>query len=263
MDVPHYVADRIRAAVPEGANVVPGSTPVVAFGDASTARVATVGLNPSRIEFEVKGVWLDGDQRRLATHRSLGVETLEDASDHTVAQVLADCYAYFDTGRNPYWRWFRPLDRLLEASLGATYERRIACHLDLVQWATDPVWGELRAPVRKELIEQDREFLRQQLASESIGLVLANGGRVIDELRRSGVDMETHGVVADSKGRTTQIQVGHVGEVIYVGWRVNLQSSPGVSLELRDTISARVGDLASQGGFTLKSTSTPRLGERD
>lgn len=76
--------------------------------------------------------------------------------------------------------------------------------------------------------------------------------------------METHGVVADSKGRTTQIQVGHVGEVIYVGWRVNLQSSPGVSLELRDTISARVGgDLASQGGFTLKSTSTPRLGERD
>ncbi|MFB7797653.1 hypothetical protein [Isoptericola sp. NPDC056134] len=251
MDVPHFVADRIRAAVPEGANVVAGSTPVVAFGDVSTARVATVGLNPSRIEFEVKGVWLHGDQRRLATHRSLGVETLEDASDDAVAQVLADCYAYFDTSRNPYWRWFRPLDKLLQHSLGATYEGRTACHLDLVQWATDPVWGKLSAPVRKELIGQDRDFLRQQLASESIGLVLANGGRVIDELRRSGVDMEASGVAADSKGRTTQIQAGHVDEAVYVGWRVNLQSSPGVSLELRDAIAARVRDLAAQSGFTL------------
>jgi hypothetical protein len=141
MDVPQYVADRIRAAVPDGANVVPGSTPVVAFGDVSRARVATVGLNPSRIEFEVKGAWLDGDKRRLATYRSLGVNTLEGAADDDVAQVLADCYAYFDASRNPHWRWFRPLDKLLEKSVGATYEQRNACHLDLVQWATDPVFG--------------------------------------------------------------------------------------------------------------------------
>ena len=38
---------------------------MVAFGDPSTARVATLGLNPSRIEFEVDGVELDGDQASL------------------------------------------------------------------------------------------------------------------------------------------------------------------------------------------------------
>lgn len=139
VEVPQYVANRIRSAVPDDAKVVLGSTPVVAFGDASIARVATVGLNPSRIEFEVNGAWLDGDKRRLATYRSLDVDTLEDATDDVVAQVLADCYAYFNKSRNPYWRWFRPLDMLLERSIDATYEEGAACHLDLVQWATDPL----------------------------------------------------------------------------------------------------------------------------
>ena len=37
--------------------------------------------------------------------------------------------------RNPY-SWFNPLEALLNAAAGASYYKRSACHLDLVQWAT-------------------------------------------------------------------------------------------------------------------------------
>lgn len=49
--VPDYIEQRIRRPVPADSCVVPGSTPVVAFGDARAATVATLGLNPSRKEF--------------------------------------------------------------------------------------------------------------------------------------------------------------------------------------------------------------------
>jgi hypothetical protein len=60
--------------------VIPGSTPVVAFGNARTARVATLGLNPSSIEFaDKKGAILKGAKRRLATHESVGLSDLATA----------------------------------------------------------------------------------------------------------------------------------------------------------------------------------------
>ena len=40
--------------------------------------------------------------------------------------------------RNSYRRWFDPLDRVLRASVGASYYERGACHLDLVQRRRGP-----------------------------------------------------------------------------------------------------------------------------
>ena len=78
MVIPPYIETRIRRSPPERSCIVPGSTPVLAFGDARSARVATLGLNPSRIEFLDKaGVLLEGDNRRLATHASLGLSDLK------------------------------------------------------------------------------------------------------------------------------------------------------------------------------------------
>jgi hypothetical protein len=66
--MPDYIVERIRRPPPEGCEVVPGSTPVIAFGDVRTARVATLGLNPSKSEFLNKhGQELTGAHRRLAT----------------------------------------------------------------------------------------------------------------------------------------------------------------------------------------------------
>jgi hypothetical protein len=123
-----YVEDRIRAPMPPGSCIVPGSTPVVAFGNARQATIATIGLNPSRGEFlGSDGQELPEHRRRLETHRSLGVRDIQHASDDVTVRVLTGCDVYFH--RNPYWQWFRPLEQLLQG-IGASYTSASACHLD-------------------------------------------------------------------------------------------------------------------------------------
>jgi hypothetical protein len=110
--IPAYVAERIRRVLPRDCNVVPGSTPVVAFGNLGRSSVTTLGLNPSRIEFEERGVELDGGLRRFETLRSLGVAGLEDAPDEIIGRVWQRCNGYFHG--NPY-RWFNRLEEILNA----------------------------------------------------------------------------------------------------------------------------------------------------
>ena len=138
--VPSYISDRVRQRLPSGLPVVPGSTPVVAFGDVQKARVATLGLNPSKIEFlDNSGNELAGDQRRLETLASLGVSDLEHASDDLVVR----CSTAATRISMP------PVPMVQHVGEGAPRDRHVilltgsACHLDLVQWATDPTWGKL------------------------------------------------------------------------------------------------------------------------
>ena len=148
-----YLAAMVRRLPPTRAGVVPGSTPVVAFGDPARARVATLGINPSRREFtDEQGRMLTEAHRRLATLASLGASRLDRLDDAQVASVVAECGAYFR--RQPYRRWFDPLDALIRAGTGASFYDETACHLDLVQWATDPVWGQMPDQrARRALIE--------------------------------------------------------------------------------------------------------------
>ena len=116
-----YVEARIRRPAPTWGHVVSQSTPVVAFGDASVARVATLGLNPSRVEFlDGSGALLHGSRRRLATHASLGLSDLSNCSDDIVSLILDDCNNYFKNA--PYRRWFDRLMPVLEACDASYYD---------------------------------------------------------------------------------------------------------------------------------------------
>src|SRR5215831_8468276 len=148
-----YVRERLRRPPNHGSSVVPLSTPVVAFGNPGSARVATLGLNPSRQEFlDTFGRELDGRQRRFETLASLRVSGLASASDDVLSMVLTACNQYFK--RNPYRTWFDQLDEILRV-IGASYYDGTACHLDLVQWATDPTWNGLPPAVRRRLLAED------------------------------------------------------------------------------------------------------------
>jgi hypothetical protein len=221
--------------------VVPGSTPVVAFGDVRSARVATLGLNPSRIEFEQRGAELDGPLRRFETLRSLGVASLDDAPHAMVLRVWRRCNNYFHG--NPY-SWFNRLEEVLNA-VGASYFAGTACHLDLSQWATDPTWNGLPAETRERLVADDAAFLLTQLRSEPITLLLLNGKGVINAFRSVlGGHVEAAGQVTD-RSVTTRFCGGTIGVTRVVGWSTNLQSSFGVTNELRAKIAQRVSELAS------------------
>ncbi|MGO9062131.1 MAG: hypothetical protein ACLQU2_32920, partial [Candidatus Binataceae bacterium] len=169
-NIPRYIEDRIRVTLPPDLCIVRGSTPVVSFGNAQCPTVATLGLNPSRLEFvDNKGILLESQERRLATYSSLGIADLSHAPQEAVLSVLEDCNTYFQ--RKPYRRWFNRLEPILNAC-GASYYDGSACHLDLVQWATDPPWGKLKPAVRKQLIADDAQFLASQLQNERLQLLL-------------------------------------------------------------------------------------------
>ncbi|MCA1648576.1 MAG: hypothetical protein LC797_24980, partial [Chloroflexi bacterium] len=170
----------VRRTPPENAHIVARSTPVVAFGDPSTVEVATLGINPSASEFSSHGQLLSGNDRRLATLESLGAERLDDLTDSQVAELVSECAAYFR--RRPYKRWFDPLDKLLKLGANVYYDDT-ACHLDLVQWATDPMWGKIPdRKVRNTLLEDGTPYLRAQLARENIRVVLLNGRAVMTQV---------------------------------------------------------------------------------
>jgi len=217
----------IRRPVPSGAYIVKGAVPVVSFGNPARAAVATLGINPSSSEFLDRNKQpLPEALRRLATLDSLGASSTEDLTDDQIAEVVAGCNGYFH--RNPYTKWFDPLDGILEGGLGVSYFDGSAAHLDLVQWATDPVWGNIPDQgVREQLLEEGSEFLRQQLERENVSLVVVNGLGVWNQLTKLGLIrvISEDTLVYGRRKTTAKARVAEGCGARFVGWTCNIQHS--------------------------------------
>ncbi len=237
-----HVVARLRRP-PSTEHVVPGSTPVLSFGNASDAVVATLGLNPSRQEFlDQNGRELSGTARRFETLASLGVPSLGSASEAMLHRVVDACNGYFQA--NPYRRWFDQLEPVLQ-SVGTSYYDGSACHLDLVQWATDPVWSKIPdRVVRDRMLAEDARFLHHQLTTGSFKLLLINGNSVVRQftsmmglsLRPAG---SVNGAAVEARISVGQLPLG----TRVVAWSVNIQSSFGVCNTLRAALARRTGEL--------------------
>ena len=227
---------------PAVASIVERSTPVLSFGDPLCADVATLGINPSRQEFySAAGGLLTGTKRRLTTTESLGITPGRPLTEDQARTVVAECNDYFM--RNPY-SWFNPLEALLNAAAGASYYKRSACHLDLVQWATDPVWGRLADRAAATLLlEEGRPHLETLLTRSNVHLVLLNGATVIEQLQRIGL-AGLREVKKILEGNTTcRLLIGEGHGISYVGWSTNLQTSFGVSNEFKQLLAGEVKEL--------------------
>jgi hypothetical protein len=107
-----FVQDTRRAKLYErlrrspSVSTVPGSLPVLFFGDLFTAEVATVGLNPSDQEYLTKdGLLRDGPRQRFATIHSLRAENRASLSDDQCAEAIQWMRSYYDTGRGDRRSW--------------------------------------------------------------------------------------------------------------------------------------------------------------
>ena len=223
-DIPDYIEARIRQGRPTAGPVVVGSTPVIAFGDVRKSEVATLGWNPSKLEFlDRDGNELVGDERRLETLASLGENDLVAASADAVRRVFQACNNYFH--RNHY-HWFNKLEKILK-QVDASYFNGSACHLDLVQWATDPVWSKLPRSDQIKLIEADLPFLDHQLSQEKVRLLLLNGTGI-----RKAYEERLGGKLTESPfpggGRLKLFTGRDARGLKVVGWNINLQTSRGV-----------------------------------
>lgn len=239
---------------PDHPDVLGWGCPVPFFGHLESARLATVGINPSNREFAgIDGRELTGPSRRLPTLSSLGLSSWALA-DHDVQRTIARaCCDYFD--HNPYWGWFRTLQQVI-APTGISYYSpgAGACHLDLIPWATIRKWGTLPLATRALLLDHAAQAIATVIASAPLVMLVLNGSEVVrqfqaitsqplDSCQIAGWDL------ARSNGRpvtgvaysgmiTTIGSIPLGREILVTGFNHNLQSSFGVSTAVRTAISS-------------------------
>ena len=234
-----YLSQRLKQthATPR---IVQDSTPILGFGEFLTARIATLGLNPSKREFlDTKGNLLFAPHARLESLRSLGLSTLTSASACDHQRILDGCLNYFK-GPNAY-AWFGRFAPIL-ATVDASYKAGTACHLDLVQTVTDPVWSRLTVADRAHYIEYESRFFLQQLANHNIEKVLLNGRGVVNAfVAQTGVLLQSSNCTS-SWGRPFEFFMGTVSvaerKIQVRGWNLNIQSNHGVTTTLVQSIAA-------------------------
>ena len=229
--VPEYLSSMIRRSTPTDCDIVENSTPVISFGNPGTAKIATLGINPSNIEFVEKTVFLTGDERRLATLLSLDAASTESLTDAQIQQVIDDCNNYFE--RRPY-DWFGSLDKILKAGFNASYYDGSACHLDLVQWATNTKWSKLDSNTKGKLLKESEVHLVNQLEAENITKIVVNGRAVWDELEHLKLvkyeEIQTIYFGREGGRQTScKLRIGKGCGATFFCWTSNIQSQNGAN----------------------------------
>jgi hypothetical protein len=245
------LVERMEKPELQDAAVIPWGSPVLAFGDPASSRIATVGLNPSNREFvDAAGCELSERLRRFHTLRSLGLTRWTDIAPRHFGMMLDSFMRYFHS--NPYDVWFRALDNLISGTSASFYDRGGACHLDLVPYATAQKWTDLRPSQRSNLLSVSGDTLGLLVRDSHVQVLLLNGATVVQHLqqlttvslkaefvpewtlpRRSG-----SGVLGYSyKGWVNTIAGVDLGRnVLVLGFNHNIQSSFGVTTGVRNAI---------------------------
>jgi len=183
------VIERAMATYPDIPEIVQSSTPVVSFGYPNDARVITVGINPSSSEFQVAGKstkLLSVDKKRLVDTEVLRIKDPKSLTRDQAIRVIEGCYSYFDSVN--HYDWFDHMNSSMNSYFKADYYDGSAAHLDLVQWATFPVWGGIESDETKDsLLEADVEFLRYQVNMKKYDAIYLNGASVFEQLTSNGI----------------------------------------------------------------------------
>lgn len=261
-DIYRQLTAAVETSGIEKLSVIPWACPVPYFGNLDTAKLATVGLNPSNREFvNASGDELSGNERRFPTLASLGLQRWSQASEEQLNAIDSACSKYFFG--NPYDGWFRALDKLIVGSDHSFYGMFAeACHLDLCPFATATKWGELPGASRQALLEAGGDFLGNLIASSDIRTLVLNGQTVIRtfetlcQIKLEALRMDDwtlprtrgDGVNGFSYfGRLSQIGNLRLNrEILVLGYSHNIQSSFGVTSKVRESIGSWISSITKR-----------------
>jgi hypothetical protein len=257
--------NRLDSPAVAGTDVIRWGCPVPSFGDLSTSRVATLGINPSNREFvDELGDELQGTSRRFHTLKSLGITSWSDVDARHLRLILESCRSYF-LG-NPYDTWFKRLDQVVSGAKASFYDASCAaCHLDLIPYATSRKWTELTTRQRSSLLAAAADTLGLLLRDSPVQILILNGKSVVQQFQDiAGARLEPQRMAGWSLPRHPKPDVSgfaYAGtvrevsgvrlnrEVLVLGYNHNLQSSFGVTKDvicaIRDWISGAANEVAS------------------
>jgi hypothetical protein len=223
--------------------VIPGSTPVVSFGDFTSARVVTLSINPSSKEFLKGKKLLPMGEKRLVDREVLGISPQQDISESDAEKVWEGCKNYFDEEANPY-SWFNDLEVILNHA-NHSYFNGSASHIDLVQSATFPAWASLSPNTKEELLKEDYQFFKYQTAVSSIGTILINGRQVYEVAKKTiGFELEIKDRITLKSGNRTIPTSVFTGfgpnKKKVIGWTGTLKSLR-IAADERDDLYSQLG----------------------
>ena len=238
--------DLLHKGKPIELGAIPWASPVLAFGDPIKSRVATLGLNPSNLEFvDRHGRELNTPNHRFESLATLRVSNWGQIASRDVLSVWRACENYFYG--NPYNQWFNRLEKLLVGT-GTSYYTSLgvkACHLDLVPFATAEKWSSLTSAKKEQFIELGTPSLVQTIIASDIRVLILNGSAVVKEFSRLVPDesLESRPMSSWSLQGGRVRGVGYIGrvcrlggleldrELLVLGYNHNIQSSFGVTSE--------------------------------
>ena len=165
-------------------DIISWACPIPFFGDISRAKIATLGINPSNLEFvDDKNVELKTVSRRFNNLHSLNLNAWGEISDDNLTSIITDCTNYFN--HNPYDRWFKKLDYLISGTSFSYYFPSVeACHLDLVPFATKSKWSSLPTSEQNLLLNKSTPILFYMLQNFQIDTLILNGQSVVSQLQK-------------------------------------------------------------------------------
>lgn len=239
--------------------IVPWASPIPFFGEIGGADLATLGLNPSNLEFcDEQGKELDAAARRFHTLGSLGLKRWSMATGEDKKGILDRCRRYFEIDGNPYSRWFEPLDEVISETGHSFYrrpEKKTAVHLDLVPFATMCKWSELGAK-RENLLALGEGALFEVLRDSNVRVLVLNGAGVVkhfEDLLHTRLEREAVPAWTLNwkngprpgfafKGTVHELSGRELGRTIsIVGYSHNIQGTPGTQ-EIRKEIGRWIRD---------------------
>ena len=232
--IPDFIADRICKPT-LSKYVVRGSTPVPFFGNFFSASTYTIGINPSLKEFySNSGELLKMGDKRLEDFQSLGIDqSLEfpyPISNTHIDSIFAACINYFQ--KKPY-HWFEAIEHTVNRVCDSSYFDNSACHLDLVQWATDPIWSailEFDPTDARYLLDNDLPFLYQQINwiknhNPNLKRFVLSGKTVINSLKDS-FSLSLEGKTAvEGKNHQYSLYTGDFKGIPVYGTSMNISDS--------------------------------------
>jgi len=176
--------------------------------------------------------------KRLIDRETLNLGQLEIPSLEQSRAILDGNHAYFRN--NPYFQWFKWLQDWVLSPIGASFHDGSAVHLDLVQWATDPVWSKIPdKDVRSKLIADDLPFLKQLLELTNFDALYLNGRTVYETIKKTSLfDVQTEEKVLIG-GRPVTFWTGYAANTPFLCWSKFI-SDYGTTTVQREATSERV-----------------------
>ena len=255
------LVDRLESHEMYQTSVISWSSPVPSFGNLSNSLVATLGLNPSNREFvDEYGEELDGEMRRFHTLKSLGLESWIEADTRHLEMIMDSCYGYFFV--NPYDRWFKKLDKVLQGTFTSYYDaKRSACHLDLIPYATEQKWAELSRQQRSKLQKIAGDALGLLLRESPIRVLILNGQSVVEKFEEiADIQLNNQEISSWALPRKSTPDVRGIAyfgridrfsdielknEILVLGFNHNIQSSFGVTNKVIHSIRDWIAGVAN------------------